>query len=185
MAINKEIMKKYPKTSKAILEAFAGESQARNKYDFYAKVAAKEGHQKLAEFFEETARNEHEHAKLILRLLEGIGDTKTNLKDCIEGENYEHTTMYPDFAKIAKEEGFADAEKLFSGLVKIEKHHDERFERLLKELENETLYDSKTGEAIVWICRKCGNIETGINPPEKCPVCNHPQGYFERMQKEY
>ena len=183
--MDKDIMKKYPKTSKAILEAFAGESQARNKYDFYAKVARKEGHQVIGDFFEETAKNEQEHAKLLLKLLSGINDTKTNLKTAQEGEHYEEQTMYPDFAKIAKEEGFKEAENLFKKLAVIEKHHEERFKRLLKELEDNTLYDSNTGEKIIWICQKCGNIEEGINPPEICPVCKHPKGYFTREQKEY
>jgi len=178
-------MNKYPKTSKAIMDAFAGESQARNKYDFYAKVARKEGHQRLADFFEETAKNEQEHAKLLLKLVKGISNTKDNLQSAIDGEHYEQTSMYPEFSKIAQEEGFAQAQTLFDKLAKIEKHHDERFERLLKELNENTLYDSKTQEKIIWICKKCGNIEEAVNPPQVCPVCNHPQGYFEREQKEY
>lgn len=182
---DKNLQKKFPKTYNKILEAFSGESIARNKYDFFAKVAKKEGHQKLAEFFEETARNEMQHAKLLFRLINGIGDTKENLKTSIDSENYEHTSMYPEFAKIAKSENWTEACELFEKLSRVEEEHDKRFKRLLKELENETLYSSKTGEKIAWICRVCGNVEYGINPPEKCPVCNHPQGYFEREQKEY
>jgi rubrerythrin len=182
---NNEVMKKYPKTTKVLLEAFSGESQARNKYDFFAKVARKEGHQKLAEFFEETAKNEFEHAKLLFKLLDGIGDSKGNLQEAINGENYEHILMYPKFAEIAREEGFEKAEFLFNRLSRIEKEHDERFKRLLLELNENTLYSSKTGEKIVWVCRVCGNIECGIEAPEVCPVCNHPRGYFERQQQNY
>lgn len=183
MTIPKELQEKYPKTVAAILEAFAGESQARNKYDYFAKVARKQGHQKLGDFFEETARNEMEHAKLLFKLINGIGDTKDNLKAAAEGENYEHTSMYPGFAEIAKEEGFNDAELLFKKLAPIEKHHEERFKRLLKELEDETLYSSE--DKIAWICQKCGNIHYSKTAPDKCPVCNHPQGYFEKEQKSY
>ena len=179
--MNQDTIKKYPKTSKVIMEAFAGESQARNKYDFFAKVAKKEGHQKLADFFEETARNEQQHAKLLFKLLNGISNTQDNLKVCIEGENYEHTTMYPDFAKIAKQEGFKEAEELFNKIAKVEIEHENRFKTLLSKLENNTLYRSDNNEPIAWICRVCGNVETAIEPPEKCPVCNHPKGYFEKQ----
>ncbi len=180
-----EIKKKYPKTYEAIMSAFEGESQARNKYDYFAKVARKEGHQKLAEFFEVTAKNEMEHAKLLFKLVNGISDTRNNLKTCIKGENYENVSMYPEFAKIAKEEGFKAAEHLFSKLVDIEKHHEERFKRLLMELDENTLYSSKTGKRIAWICRVCGNIEYGSEAPKVCPVCGHPQGYFERLEEKY
>ncbi len=179
------IEKKYPKTYKAIMEAFAGESQARNKYDFFAKVARKEGHQKLADFFEETARNEHEHAKLLFKLVEGIGDSKKNLQTCIDGEHYENTSMYPGMEKIAEKEGFKQAKILFSLLAKVEKEHEERFKRLLSELKDGTLYSSKDGEKIAWVCRKCGNVHYGKVPPKKCPVCDHPQGYYERGQQQY
>ena len=183
--MNKEIEKKYPKTFKAIMNAFEGESQARNKYDFFAKVARKEGHSKLADFFEETSRNEMQHAKLLYKLIKGISNTKDNLQTCIDGENYEQTTMYPNFAEIAKKEGFKEAEFLFSRLAVIEKHHEERFKRLLNELENNTLYDSKTGKEVAWICQVCGNIEYGTSAPTICPVCKHPQGHFERLEKNY
>jgi rubrerythrin len=179
------VEKKYPKTYKAIMEAFAGESQARNKYDFFSKVARKDGHQKLAEFFEETARNEHEHAKLLFKLVKGIGSTKDNLKVAFEGEHYEESLMYPRMARIAEKEGFKKAKILFEKLAKVEKEHEEKFKRLLEELENKTLYSSKTGEKIAWVCRKCGNVHYGKDAPKKCPVCAHPQGYYERMQKEY
>lgn len=178
-------LNKHPKTVEAIKEAFSGESQARNKYDFFAKVARKEGHQKLGEFFEETARNEQEHAKLLFKLIGGISNTADNLHEAANGEHYENESMYPNFAKIAKEEGFKEAEMLFNKLAKIEKYHEERFKRLLTELNDESLYNSKTEEKIAWICRKCGNVETAIKAPVKCPVCAHPQGYYEREQVEY
>ena len=181
--VDNSIKEKFPKTFENIMAAFAGESQARNKYDFFAKVAAKEGHQKLAEFFSETARNEQEHAKLLFKLVSGIGDSKANLGECIDGEHYETEEMYPSFAKVAVEEGFDDAKKLFDKLAKIEKHHEERYKRLLNELENGTLY--KDDKKVVWICRKCGNVHEGSAPPEKCPVCNHPRGYYEKEQTQY
>ncbi len=183
--MNKEIKNKYPKTFKIIMEAFSWESQARNKYDFYAKVARKWWHPKLADFFEETAKNEMQHAKLLYKLLSWIWNTKENLKDCIDWENYEHISMYPWFEKIAKEEWFEDAAKLFWQLAKIEKTHEERFKRLLNELDNNTLYSSKTWEPIAWICQVCWNIEYWTNPPDICPVCSHSKGHFERMQDLY
>jgi len=177
--------KKYPKTYEALMSAFAGESQARNKYDFFAKVARKEGHQKLAEFFEETSRNEHEHAKLLFELAQGISNSSNNLKAAAAGEHYETESMYPDFKNIAKEESFSEAEDLFERLAKVEKHHEERFLRLLKELDGDTLYSTNTGKKIAWVCRKCGNVEFAEKAPEKCPVCKHPKAYFEREQQEY
>ena len=183
--MDKEIKKKYPETYKAIITAFSGESQARNKYDFFAKVARKEGHSKLADFFEETSRNEMQHAKLLFKLINGISNTSNNLKTAMDGEKYENTTMYPDFAEIAKKEGFKEAEFLFSRLTTIEKHHEDRFKRLLNELDNKTLYSSKTGEKIAWVCQVCGNIEYGLNAPAICPVCKHPQGHFERLENNY
>ncbi len=179
------LKKKYPKTVDAIMSAFAGESQARNKYDYFAKVARKEGHQKLGEFFEETAKNEHEHAKLLFKLVSGIGNTKDNLKSAMDGEHYENETMYPDFAKIANEEGFTDAKELFERLARVEKEHEERFKRLLGELNNDTLYKSSDGSEIEWKCQKCGNVEKRLEAPDKCPVCNHPKGYFERLSDNY
>ena len=175
-----DVKKKYPETYKAIMEAFAGESQARNKYDFFAKVARKDGHQKLAEFFEETARNECEHAKLLFKLVSGISGTANNLKAAAAGENFENTSMYPRMAKTAKQEGFNDAKKLFNLLGKIEKEHEDRFNRLLKEFENDSLYKAKESSDMVWKCRKCGHVHSGDEAPNKCPVCKHPQGYFER-----
>lgn len=175
--------KEYPKTYECLMQAFSGESQARNKYDFFAKVARKEGHQNLGDFFEETARNEQEHAKLLYNILVGVGNTSANLKTAAEGEHYENVTMYPDFAKIAKEEGFKEAQNLFENLQKIEKVHAKKFEAMLKKLENNTLYTSESGKKIVWVCQKCGHIENSIDAPQKCPVCNHPQGYFKQEVK--
>ncbi len=183
--MNNEIKNKYPKTFKIILDAFSGESQARNKYDFFAKTARKEGHHKVADFFEETSRNEMQHAKLLFKLIGGLSDSKENLKVCIDDENHEQSLMYPNFAKIAKEEGFTKAEILFSQLAKIEKNHEERFRRLLLELEDNTLYSSKSDEKIAWICQVCGNIEYSTFAPKICPVCNHPQGHFERLENNY
>jgi rubrerythrin len=182
--MDESLKNKFPQTYSNILAAFAGESQARNKYDFFAKTARKEGHQKLADFFEETARNEQEHAKLLLKLLKGIGNSKNNLQECIDGEHYETEEMYTNFEKIAKEEGFQDAQKLFSKLAKIEKHHEERYKRLLNQLENDVLYSSRE-EKISWICKKCGNVHKGVEAPDVCPVCSHPKGYYEKEQQEY
>ena len=180
-----DVEKKYPKTYEAIMTAFAGESQARNKYDFFAKTARKEGHQKLAEFFEETARNEQEHAKLLFKLVSGIGNTQENLVAAASGEHYEHTSMYPGMEEVAKAEGFADAENLFRLLAKVEEEHENRFKRLLGDLKDETLYSSKDGEKVAWVCRKCGNVHYGKQAPVKCPVCAHPQGYYERKDNSY
>jgi rubrerythrin len=182
--MDESLKNKYPKTFENIMAAFAGESQARNKYDFFAKVAKKEGHEKLSEFFEETARNEQEHAKLLFKLVKGISNTSNNLGECIEGERYENEEMYPGFAKVADEEGFDEAKRLFEKLAKIEKLHEERYKRLLEEFDNNTLYSSK-GDKIAWICRKCGNVHEGEEPPQICPVCSHPKGYYEREQQEY
>ena len=182
--MDESLKNKYPRTFENIMSAFSGESQARNKYDFFAKVAKKEGHEKLAEFFEETARNEQEHAKLLFKLVKGLSNTSDNLQECIDGEHYETEEMYPGFAKVAKEEGFTKAQELFEKLARIEKTHEDRYRRLLEELENNTLYTSK-GDDIAWICRKCGNVHNAQEPPEVCPVCSHPKGYYEREQREY
>jgi rubrerythrin len=145
---------------------------------FFAKVARKEGHQKLADYFEETARNEHEHAKLLFKLLSGISNTKDNLKVAMTGEQYENESMYPKFAKVAEKEGFTDAKELFEKLARVEKEHEDRFKSLLEKLENQTLYSDN--KKVAWVCKKCGNVEYGESAPQKCPVCNHPQGYFEK-----
>ena len=178
-----DVEKKFPKTYEAIMTAFAGESQARNKYDFFAKTAREEGHQKLAEFFEETARNEQEHAKLLFKLVSGIGDTKTNLQTCIDGENYESTTMYPDFAKIAKEEGHKEATRLFSGIGKIEIEHENMFQMLLDRLESDAEFVSDD-ENEAWICEVCGHVHYGKKALKNCPVCKHGEEYQSRLNSK-
>lgn len=168
------------KTEKNILSAFAGESQARNKYSFFASTAKKEGFEVIAEVFNITAENEKQHAKLLYKLLDGIGDTAQNLKTAADGENYEWTDMYPGFAKDAREEGFTEIADFFEALAEIEKEHDSRFAALLKRLEAGEMF--KAGPATVWQCRECGNIVIGAEPPEECPVCKHPRGFFERKR---
>jgi rubrerythrin len=164
------------KTEKNLWEAFAGESQARNKYTYYASKAKKDGFEQIAAFFTETADNEKEHAKIWFKLLEGIGTTTENLKHAAHGENYEWTDMYARMAKEADEEGFTDIARLFRGVAKIEKEHEERYRALLKNIEDGTVF--KKNEKSVWICRNCGHIHDAIEAPEKCPVCDHPKAYF-------
>ncbi len=170
-------------TEKNLLEAFAGESQARNKYTYFASVAKKEGYQQIAAFFEETANNEKEHAKIWLKQLQGIGDTKQNLQSCINGENYEWTSMYPDFAKTAREEGFSQIAMLFEKIADIEKEHEERYAVLLKNIEEEKVF-KKDGK-VQWICRNCGHIHEGDAAPKVCPACQHPQAFFEVRAENY
>ena len=166
------------KTEKNLLEAFAGESQARNKYTYYASKAKKEGYEQIASFFLETADNEKEHAKIWFKLLhDGVGSTIDNLKDAAAGENSEWTDMYARMAKEAKEEGFEDIAKLFSGVAKIEKEHEERYLALLKNIEDGTVF--KKNQKVVWICRNCGHIVDSAEAPDKCPVCDHPKAYFQ------
>ena len=165
------------KTEENLKEAFSGESQARNKYDYFAKVAKKEGYLYIAKIFEETALNEMQHAKDEFKLLNGIGDTKQNLKAAIEGEDYETTTMYPTFAKDAEAEGNKEAAILFTQIAKVEKEHRERYKKLLKMVEEGTVY--KREKPIRWKCAKCGYIHEGTEPPEKCPSCKHPKEYYE------
>ena len=166
------------KTEKNLMEAFAGESQARNKYTYYASKAKKEGYEQIAAFFLETADNEKEHAKIWFKLLhDGVGSTIENLKDAAEGENGEWTEMYARMEKEAREEGFNDIARLFKGVAAIEKEHEERYLALLKNIENGTVF--KKNEKTVWICRNCGHIVDAKGAPEKCPVCDHPQAYFQ------
>ena len=165
------------KTEKNLMEAFAGESMARNKYTYYASKAKKEGYEQIASFFTETADNEKEHAKIWYKLLHGIGTTLDNLKDAANGENYEWTDMYARMAKEAKEEGFEDIAKLFEGVGAIEKEHEERYVALLKNIEDGTVF--KKNQKTVWICRNCGHIVDAEGAPEKCPVCDHPKAYFQ------
>ena len=176
---------KGPKTEQNLQTAFAGESQARNKYTYYASKAKKEGYVQIANIFEETAGNEKEHAKMWFKLLNGgsIKDTISNLKDAAAGENYEWTDMYNTFAKEAREEGFDDIAFLFEEVGKIEKEHEERYLQLLKNIEEGQVF--KKGEVVVWKCLNCGHIHVGETAPEVCPVCNHPQSYFELQAKNY
>ena len=172
------------KTEANLMTAFAGESQARNKYTYYASKAKKDGYVQIAAIFEETANNEKEHAKMWFKLLHGgIGDTVDNLKDAAAGENYEWTDMYAGFAKTAREEGFDHIADLFEGVAKIEKEHEERYLKLVKNLE-EGLVFSRDGD-VIWQCANCGHIVIGKKAPEVCPVCAHPQAYFEIRAVNY
>lgn len=173
------------KTEKNLMTAFAGESQARNKYTYFASKAKKEGYEQIAAIFEETANNEKEHAKIWFKLLNGgeIPTTTDNLQAAAEGENYEWTDMYAEFAKVAKEEGFDHIAYLFEGVAKIEKEHEERYKKLLSNINDEIVFSSD-GETI-WICRNCGHIHIGKKAPNVCPICNHPQSYFERKANNY
>jgi rubrerythrin len=172
------------KTEANLLAAFAGESQARNKYTYYASKARKEGLNQIADFFEETAGNEKEHAKIWFKLLhDGIPDTNVNLADAAAGEHYEWTDMYASFAKAAKEEGFDKIAFLFEAIGKIEKDHEERYQQLLDNLKNGKVF--KREEPQVWICANCGHIHNDIEAPEKCPVCDHPKAYFHIKANNY
>ena len=173
------------KTEANLMAAFAGESQARNKYTYYASKAKKDGYVQIAELFEETANNEKEHAKIWFKLLHdgGIPDTAANLLDAAEGENYEWTNMYAEFAEVAKEEGFDHIAFLFSEVAKIEKSHEERFRKLLSNVENKAVF-SKDGD-IVWECSNCGHLVFGKEAPQICPVCAHPQSYFKQRATNY
>ncbi len=173
------------KTEQNLMTAFAGESQARNKYTYYASKAKKDGYEQIAEIFEESANNEKEHAKLWFKLLHdgAVPSTVKNLKDAAAGENYEWTDMYDGFAKTAREEGFEHIAFLFEEVGKIEREHEARFLKLLENI-NEGLVFSKDGERI-WKCRNCGHIVIGKSAPEVCPVCSHPQSYFEIKNDNY
>ena len=172
------------KTEKNLQAAFAGESQARNKYTYYASQAKKEGFEQIAAIFTETANNEKEHAKMWFKLLNGgIGKTVDNLKDAAAGENYEWTDMYAGFAKTAREEGFDHIADLFEGVAKIEKEHEERYLKLVKNLEDGLVF-SRDGD-VIWQCANCGHIVIGKKAPEVCPVCAHPQAYFQIKAENY
>ena len=173
------------RTEANLMAAFAGESQARNKYTYYASKARKEGYEQIAAIFEETANNEKEHAKMWFKELHGgdIPTTAENLLDAAEGENYEWTDMYAEFAKVAREEGFERIAFLFEGVAAIEKEHEERYRKLLKNVEDKLVF-SKDGEAI-WICRNCGHVVVGKEAPKVCPVCAHPQSFFELRKENY
>ena len=171
------------KTEKNLMEAFAGESQARNKYTYYASKAKKEGYEQIAAIFTETAENEKEHAKIHLKYLNGIGDTKANLAAAAAGENYEWTDMYEEFAKVAEEEGFKALAKKFRGVAAIEKMHEERYRKLLNNIDEGIVFSRD--EDMIWQCRNCGHIVIGKKAPLVCPVCNHPQSYFEIKKENY
>ena len=173
------------KTEKNLMAAFAGESQARNKYTYYASKAKKDGYEQIAAIFEETANNEKEHAKMWFKELHGgtIPATEENLLDAANGENYEWTDMYAEFAKIAEEEGFKAIADKFRAVGEIEKHHEERYRKLLKNIDDKVVF-SKDEDAI-WICRNCGHIVIGKQAPSVCPVCAHPQSFFELKSENY
>lgn len=171
-------------TEKNLMEAFAGESMARNKYTYFASKAKKEGYVQIAELFEETAKNEKEHAKIWYKLLnDGIGTTTDNLKAAAEGENYEWTDMYDKFAKDAKEEGFGHIAYLFEQVAAIEKEHEERYRKLLANIEGDLVF-SRDNE-MIWQCSNCGHIVVGKKAPELCPVCEHPKSYFQIKAENY
>jgi len=184
------------KTEKNLLAAFAGESQARNRYTYFASQAKKEGYEQIAAIFIETADNEKEHAKRLFKFLEGgeveitaafpagvIGKTEENLKDAAKGENYEHTKMYPEFARIAEEEGFQEIASVFRAIAVAEKQHERRYLALRENMEKERVF--KREKVVRWKCRNCGYIYEGTEPPEKCPACAHPRAYFELLIENY
>jgi len=192
------------KTLECLVKAFIGESQARNRYTFYAKVAKEEGYQQIAEIFLVTAENEKEHAETLFKLIQELrqqaggepteikveaaaplifGGTAENLKAAIAGENYEYTTMYPEFAKVAEEEGYPEIAKRLRAIAKAEEHHEERYKKLLKEVEMGTVF--KKDREVWWVCMECGYVHYGVEPPEVCPSCGHPRGYFQVKCEEY
>lgn len=173
------------KTEKNLQEAFAGESQARNKYTYYASQAKKDGYVQIQMLFEETAKNEMEHAKLWFKYLQGgaIKSTPENLKDAAAGENYEWTDMYKKFAEEAEEEGFKEIAAKFRAIGEVEKHHEERYRKLLENVKDGEVF--KKGSIVVWKCRNCGHIVVGTEAPKVCPVCNHPQSFFEVNAENY
>ncbi|NYB26936.1 MAG: rubrerythrin family protein [Methanobacteriaceae archaeon] len=192
------------KTVENLAKAFIGESQARNRYTLYAKVAKKEGYEQLSEIWLNTAENEREHAKWAMRMINSLkeeadedlseitveadaptilGDTIENLKASIEGETYEYTEMYPEFADTAEEEGYEDIAERLRAIGRVEEHHEERFTRILREVEAGTVF--KKDSPVKWVCRKCGYIHEGTEPPEKCPSCDHPTEYFEILCEEF
>ena len=173
------------KTEANLMAAFAGESQARNKYTYFASKAKKEGYEQISAIFTETAENEKEHAKIWFKKLNGgeIPSTLDNLKAAADGENYEWTDMYKEFAKTAKEEGFDEIAKLFESVGEIEKHHEERFKKLADNIENNIVF--KKNEEVIWICRNCGHVYYGKEALKVCPVCNHPESYMEMKAENY
>ena len=181
----KKMELKGSRTEQNLMTAFAGESQARNKYSYYASKAKKEGYEQIAAIFEETAGNEKEHAKMWFKLLHdgNVPDTMTNLRDAANGENYEWTDMYAEFAKVAREEGFTDIARKFELVAAVEKEHEERYLKLLSNIENSDVF--KREESVVWVCRNCGHVHVGKMAPKMCPTCDHPQAYFEIKNSNY
>jgi len=171
------------KTEKNLHEAFAGESQARNKYTYFARAAQKDGYEQIGAVFNETAENEKEHAKLHFKKLDGIGDTAANLKACIEGEHFEWTDMYPRMAKEAREEGFKEIAAMFEGIAAVEKRHEQRYQQLLDNMKSGTVF--KKPKKVFWICRNCGHVHEGTEALKTCPVCSHPQAYFEVLASNF
>jgi rubrerythrin len=184
------------KTEKNLLAAFAGESQARNRYTYFASAAKKEGYEQIAAIFSETADNEKEHAKRFFKFLEGgdveitamypagkVGTTLENLKAAAMGENEEHTKLYPEFAKIAEAEGFKEVARVFRKIAEVEKHHEERYLELAKNIEKGTIFKKESKE--LWKCRNCGYIHEGDSAPDKCPACDHPKAHFEVLAEKY
>ncbi len=186
------------KTLKNLALAFLGESQARNRYTFYAKIAKKEGYEKIAALFSLTAEQEKEHATWLFRMIQDLkqsekveiedklevpvtmGNTKENLQAAIDGENYEHTSMYPEFARIADEEGLPEVAKRLRAIAVAESNHEERYQKFLRELEDDIIFEGD--EETEWVCRECGYVHKGKTPPEKCPSCDHPKSYYERKE---
>lgn len=171
------------KTEKNLQTAFAGESQARNKYTYFASVAKKEGYEQIASIFADTADNEKEHAKMWFKELNGLSGTLDNLNDAASGENYEWTDMYDEFARVAEEEGFHELAVKFKAVGEIEKRHEERYRKLANNIETKSVFEKS--EIKVWECRNCGHIVIGTKAPEVCPVCAHPQAYFEVRKENY
>ena len=171
------------KTEQNLRAAFSGESEARNKYTFFASVAKKEGYNQIAAIFEETAANEKEHAEMWFKLLKGIGDTKANLANAAEGENYEWTNMYPTFAREAREEGFDSIATMFERVAEVEAEHEKRYKKLLENVEGGKVFIRE--DVVMWQCRNCGAIVIGKAAPEVCPVCAHPKAYFQLKQENY
>ncbi len=191
-------------TIKNLTKAFIGESQARNRYTFYAKITKNEGYEQISEIFLMTADNEREHAKWLFRLINELkhkssenhdeiiveatapttlGNTIDNLKAAIAGEHYENTEMYPEFARVAEEEGYTDIAKRLMAISRAEEHHEKRYSKLLKEVEEETVF--KKEKKVYWVCRKCGYVHYGYEPPKECPSCDHPASYFQLKHEEY
>ncbi len=171
------------KTEKNLLEAFAGESQARNKYNYFAGVARREGYQQIASIFEETADNEKEHAKMMLKFLNAIGNTEENLKEAAQGENYEWTSMYKEFEQVAREEGFSEIADVFQAIGQVEAKHEKRYRALLESIAQGKVFQKD--DTISWKCRNCGYVHVGQTAPEKCPACYHPQAFYEVLVENY